>query len=330
MAKARSYAKMRGEFWTGETGRRLRREAPECQVVAAYLAFNRHASAIGIYHLPVALVAIETGRSEESIRRALEVLAEEDYAHYDEDREEIFVVNAAREQIGHELKANDNQCRFVAEELHLVRRSKFARRFVELYGEAFHLDRNASPFESPSKPLQSPSKAPSEGGLPPLRSHEQEQEQLQLQQQQQPQLQEQPDSSDEESAPPAVEGPKKTPQAKFVDDCWAIYDAVEAARPTGGLLVRWRKDHFAGDSGWMLRALDDLARQGYLARGDAYVAKSLAGKGQRGDHRRPALELVAPERSSRPKVGDLDRSGKFRFDGTDWEPVVATGGSDVA
>lgn len=318
---------MRGEFWTGETGRRLRREPAETQVVAAYLAFNRHASAIGIYHLPVALIAIETGRSEESILHALEVLAEEDYAHYDPEREEVFVVNAAREQIGHELKANDNQCRFVAEELHAVRRSKFVTRFVEVYGEAFHLRINPSPFEAPLKPLQSTFEAPSKGDYPPLRSHMQEHEQLHEHEHEQEH--EQPATTDSGNGTGETTPPKATPQQQFVSDCWAIYDSVEAKHPTGGLLCRWRREHFAGDSGWMLRALDDLARSGYLDRGAAYVAKSLAGMGRRGDHKCQPLELVAPERSRRPQVGDVDRSGKFRYDGDDWQPIAA-GGGDAA
>lgn len=46
---------------------------------------------------------------------------------------------------------------------------------------------------------------------------------------------------------------------------------------------------------------------------------------------RPALKLVTSERPRRPAVGDLDQTGKWRFDGADWEPVVeATPGGESA
>lgn len=64
-------------------------------------------------------------------------------------------------------------------------------------------------------------------------------------------------------------------------------------------------------TGWLSRAHDSGK---YIRRAPALVG---------GDR--------APEASRRPKVGDLDRSGQWRYDGVDWQPVTkAPSGGDAA
>jgi hypothetical protein len=94
-----------------------------------------------------------------------------------------------------------------------------------------------------------------------------------------------------------AEGEKRRRKANpFVDSAWATYDTVDAPRPPAGLLMKWRKELFKGDSEWMLRALAGLSPRGALSKGDSYVYKALSnlvGNGQ---------AEPAPETPPRPRL----------------------------
>ena len=77
----REYAKVAPAFWTGETGRHLRGDA-NAQRVAFYLMTCPSANMIGLYYLPLPVLAHEIGISlqgifegpSKALRRGIRVL----------------------------------------------------------------------------------------------------------------------------------------------------------------------------------------------------------------------------------------------------------------
>jgi len=89
---------LRQTFWTGETGRLLRRDR-DCQVLALYLisAPGRHPS--GLFYMPAVTAAHHTGMSVSEVMDALDHLAEAGFIRSDEEAEAVWVVNMAAEQM---------------------------------------------------------------------------------------------------------------------------------------------------------------------------------------------------------------------------------------
>ncbi len=115
----RNYAVITSNYWTGETGQRIQEEGGiEAACLGAYLISNRHSNAIGIYYLPIPLIAYELkALDEDGIRRALQVLAQEQFSAYDEARSMVYVRNMARFQVAESLSRNDKRVRYVLKEL---------------------------------------------------------------------------------------------------------------------------------------------------------------------------------------------------------------------
>lgn len=161
----RDYGKVAPQFWTGETGRKLKASGAEAVVVAMYLMTSPHATMTGLYYLPKLYLAHDTGLDMEGASKGLARACEAGFCTYDEASEYVFVHAMARYQVGESLKADDNRCKGVRNELSKVPKGPLLKAFIETYGAAFHLQ-DLSPSEAPSKPL---------------RSQEQEQEQEQEQ-----------------------------------------------------------------------------------------------------------------------------------------------------
>jgi len=66
----REYAKVTPCFWTGRTGRGLRKD-PDAQITALYLMTSQHANMLGLYYCPVAYIVADTGLTEEGAYKAL-------------------------------------------------------------------------------------------------------------------------------------------------------------------------------------------------------------------------------------------------------------------
>lgn len=163
----RDYAKVLPAFWTGTTGRAIRALGPESQVIALYLMTSPHASAIGLYHLPLAYLCADTGIHLEGARKALRSLSEVSFCAYDEASETVWIPEMARHQVGEAIKASDNRRQWLIKEAERMRKRPFFNDFLTKYGTAFALG-----IAPDSKPLGSPLGAPSKA----LRSQEQEQE----------------------------------------------------------------------------------------------------------------------------------------------------------
>ena len=149
----RKFAQLRPGFWTGATGRQLRRLGPEFQLVALYLISAHGSNALGLYYLPLPTAAHETGLPIEKVRKILQKLREMGFCDYDEESEMVFVINMAHFQIGEYLTSKDKQVPWVWHELQKLRDCVFFDRFLDRYGEAFKV---AEYFrKDPSKDLRS-------------------------------------------------------------------------------------------------------------------------------------------------------------------------------
>ena len=57
----REYAKLGPTFWTGETGKALRRRGSEGVIAALYLISSPHSNMLGLYYQPIPYMGYETG-----------------------------------------------------------------------------------------------------------------------------------------------------------------------------------------------------------------------------------------------------------------------------
>jgi hypothetical protein len=169
------YGKIRSAFWSRGTGKRLRGDL-ETQVVALYLMSCPMRHMTGLFYMPLPVLAHETGVPLEGASKALRRLAEEDFAHYDDEEELWFVPAMAREQIGARLAEKDKRHRNVVAALAALKNHRFVHRFHDLYGEAYELPPIGKPPDPPKQTARS-TEAPSE----PLRSQAQAQAHAQAQ-----------------------------------------------------------------------------------------------------------------------------------------------------
>lgn len=173
---ARDYGKVSARFWTGDTGRQLRRLGAEVQLLALYLVTSPSSNMVGLYYLPIPVMVHETGLTFEGASKALRSLGEVGFAHYDEDQEVIWVPEMARHQVDVELKPNDKRIKGVMAQVAEYRKCRYYGDFIEKYRAPFLLSVVAGE-EAPSKPTRRAKQAPSKGH----RSQEQDQEQDQEQ-----------------------------------------------------------------------------------------------------------------------------------------------------
>ncbi len=135
----RDYSKIQAGFWTGRTGKELRRHGLEVRVVAAYLISSPHANSLGLYHLPLAYIAGDTGVEADKVLSALGVLSDVGFCSYDQASETVWVHEMARYQIAERLKERDLQAEGVRREYRNLPESPFVGAFYDRYAEAFHI-----------------------------------------------------------------------------------------------------------------------------------------------------------------------------------------------
>ena len=159
----RDYGKVAPTFWTGTTGRALRK-FPEAQTVALYLMTSPHATMLGIFQCPIAYIAHETGLPSEGASKGLHKLLELGFCSFDENADLVWVHEMARFQIGEALKEKDKRVTWLNREFQTLPSSPLISAFLERYGVAFCLSAgpNQCPTGSPSGrafPSPSPSQS---------------------------------------------------------------------------------------------------------------------------------------------------------------------------
>ena len=171
----RDYSKVSPQFWIGKTGKALRKQGIEAQMVGLYLLTNPHANMLGLYYVPQTYIAHETGLGMEGAMKGLQGCINAGFCKYDEDSEVVWVVEMARFQVGDELRGKDLRIKGVQNEYDSLPENPYLAGFFDMYATAFCMTEK----RCDTSPLQGPSK--------PLASQEQEQEQEQEQKQEQEQ-----------------------------------------------------------------------------------------------------------------------------------------------
>lgn len=171
----RDYAKLAPTFWTGKTGRALKRRGIEGVLVALYLVSSPHSNMLGLYYQPVLYLAEETGLSIEGASKGLQDCIACGFCSYDEETKTVWVHEMAAWQISESLSSGDKRCKGIQKDYDALPDNPFLGDWFDRYGEAFKLARRRE-FEGDDLPSdEGASQAPSK----PHRSQEQEQEQEQ-------------------------------------------------------------------------------------------------------------------------------------------------------
>ena len=150
----REYGVVSPKFWIGSTGRALRGDQA-AQLIAAYLITSPHANMLGLYYLPLTVIAHETGSPFKGASKALRRVCEVGFASYDWSSEYVWVPEMARFQIGESLKAGDKRISGVIRELKSLANVPYSQDFWDKYHERFSLpliDGLRRGIEAPSKP----------------------------------------------------------------------------------------------------------------------------------------------------------------------------------
>lgn len=169
----RDYSKVSPQFWIGQTGKKLRKQGLECQLVALYLMTCPHANMLGLFYLPKIFISHECGLSLEGAMKGLQGAIEAGFCSYDDDSEMVWVHEMASYQIGQTLDAKDNRCKGVQNEYDGLPECPYLPMYFDKYGVAFCMTKrrgNVSPSEPPSKALRSQEQEQEQ-------EHDQEQEQ---------------------------------------------------------------------------------------------------------------------------------------------------------
>lgn len=164
------------EFWTGDTGRELRKFGKDAQLLGLYLATNRHANMIGLYRLLVDDVKHETGLGMKAIARAFDATGRTEYAVFDAGSAYVWVRNMARFRLGLKpgevLEAEDNKVKAVNRIYQALDANPFLGSFFDINQRTLRLKKRRegiglvvalpshhqmsglpSPLEAPCKPV---------------------------------------------------------------------------------------------------------------------------------------------------------------------------------
>lgn len=139
-------------FWTGETGKALRKRGPEALAVAMFLMTSPNANMLGLYVQPLAFIAYYVALPVEGVAKALKDCADVGFAEFDADSEVIWILAMAKWQIGTQLSSGDKLCKHVQKAYDALPKNPFLGVFFDRYAAAYHLQ-NRRDFEpDPGQP----------------------------------------------------------------------------------------------------------------------------------------------------------------------------------
>ncbi len=149
--KTREFVKLSPTFWTGPTGRQLRKAGAEVQLVALYLMSSPHTNYSGLFQLPLNYIANDTGLSLEAVRKALSAIESVGFARYDETSECVWIVEGAKWQLG-ELKPADKRVAGLQKEFDAVPADcPYKVEFLAKHGKALCLSSKAAKAQAPKQ-----------------------------------------------------------------------------------------------------------------------------------------------------------------------------------
>jgi len=173
----RPYAKFTASFWIGGTGRQLRKHGAPAQLLALYLMSCPMSNMIGLYYLPKAIIAHETGLSMEVVDEALLCNIEAGFCRYDEESQMVWVPEMARFQVEAQLAPKDKRTTGIQAEYDRLPDNPFLGPFYAKYAAAFCMNRRRRGSMEAYDPEEEAAKGP------PCQEQEQEQKQKQNQKQ---------------------------------------------------------------------------------------------------------------------------------------------------
>lgn len=171
----RDYAKISPSFWTGSTGKEIKRRGFEGVVVALYLMSSPHSNMLGLFYQPALYMAHETGLGIEGASKGLQDCIDCGFCEFDQHTEMVWIPEMAAYQICDALSSGDKRCKGIQKDYEALPNNPFLQAFFDRYRAAFHLTRPHAKAGEKPKAKEAPYQAPSK----PHRSQEQEQEQEQ-------------------------------------------------------------------------------------------------------------------------------------------------------
>jgi hypothetical protein len=137
----RNYATVSSQFWVNQQGLAIRKLGTEAQTIALYLMTCPNSNILGVYYLPIVLVAHETSISFEKVSTILQDFCEIGFCCYDYEREYVWVIDMADEQIKGQIQSGDNPMKSIHEAYLALPDLPFLPQFFERYEKLFPLGR---------------------------------------------------------------------------------------------------------------------------------------------------------------------------------------------
>jgi len=137
----RSFGTVKQTFWTGPTGRAIRAEGKDAQLLAVYVMTCPHANMLGCYYLPLVLIKKELAMTMPEVVKAMAALEKCEFATYDAESEVIWVYNMAAYQVGDEVSEFDKRLPAIRRAYRDLHDCPFLGPFFDRYAETLHLDR---------------------------------------------------------------------------------------------------------------------------------------------------------------------------------------------
>lgn len=154
------------EFWTGPTGRAIRAEGKDAQILACYLVSCRDATMLGLYRIPLDTIRFETGLGDKGLLRAFAGLVRAEFADYDLRTEHTWVREMAKFRLGlvkSPLKVGDKRVKGVRNLYGKLPDNPFLAPFFDRYAKQLRLLTRRTSEHSPQRPSDATLEGASKG-----------------------------------------------------------------------------------------------------------------------------------------------------------------------
>lgn len=146
------------EYWTGPTGREIRRlGGKDAQLLGAYLCSCRFANMIGLFRAPLTDVCHDLDMPPEDILAAFEVLAAAKFAYYDRASEVVWVRQMARIRLGlssfEDLSPGDKRVAGCNRLYEAAPPNPYLTQFYNTYKTKLHIRGRRAPVKALTGPL---------------------------------------------------------------------------------------------------------------------------------------------------------------------------------
>lgn len=124
-----SYKSIDETFWTDP---KIKQLDPETKYLFLYLITNPHTHYSGLYYLPIQIISVETGLSEDKTRRGIDALSKGHHVRYDGAFSTIWVINMCRYQVKN-IKNDDKKFKGIANHFETLHKCPLIKDFMKYY-----------------------------------------------------------------------------------------------------------------------------------------------------------------------------------------------------